>query len=156
MMKSILVVLIVVSAMTALSISGCSPSSARGWTALHTAADAGDIASAKKILQSQTKLVNADDGDGHTPLHVAVDQGRREMSAFLLDHGASLKAPDSCGWTPLHTAASKGHTAVAELLIARGADVNALDLRKQTPLVLALKWSHSETAEALRAKGAHE
>ena len=108
------------------------------WTALHTAASAGDVLTAKTILQQHPEYLNATEAGAHTPLHVAVFDGRTEMVAWLIISGANVNAADVCGWTPLHTAASRGEMPAAKLLIGNGADINFKDRTGQTPLRLAL------------------
>ena len=126
------------------------------WTALHTAASAGDVRTAKTLLRQHPEYLNATEAGLHTPLHVAVFDGRTEITAVLIASGADLNAPDVCGWTPLHTAASRGEKAAAELLAAKGAQINFKDKAGQTPLRLALKYKHGDTATFLREHGAHE
>jgi len=148
-------------ALLLLFLGGCGKpndgaSNSKGWTVLHSAVDAGNAEQTGSLLRNRPGLVQADDGDGHTPLHVAADRGHREVAALLVDAGAKIDAPDSCGWTPLHTAAANGRVATAELLIARGANFNATDGQKQTPLRLAVKWRHPDVAELIRARGGRE
>ncbi len=126
------------------------------WTALHTAASAGDVHTAKILLRRHPEYLNATEAGLHTPLHVAVFDGRTEIAAVLIAGGADLNAPDVCGWTPLHTSASRGERAAAELLAAEGADINFKDKTGQTPLRLALKYKHADVATVLREHGAHE
>ena len=45
--------------------------------------------------------VNATDGDGLTPLHLACIHGRLAMVKILVRHGASMAAVDVSGRTPL-------------------------------------------------------
>ena len=117
---------VVGAVLLALMVSGCGrgdpkpPSS--GWSVLHSAADGGDANLVRQLLKSNPALVNADDGDGHTPLHVAAIYGRRSCAEWLLAHGADLEARDSFGDTPLATAAVFGMQDLYQLLIERGAD----------------------------------
>lgn len=129
---------------------------ANDWTALHAAASAGDVRTAKILLCRHPEYLNATEAGLHTPLHVAVFDGRTEIAAVLIAGGANLNAPDICGWTPLHIAASRGEKAAAELLVARGVDMNFKDKTGQTPLRLALKYKHADIAAVLREHGAHE
>jgi hypothetical protein len=54
----------------------------------------GDLARVRDLLAQQPRLVNASwdwgGGDWETPLGAAAHTGRREIAAYLLDHGARL------------------------------------------------------------------
>ena len=126
------------------------------WTALHTAASAGDMCTAKILLRRHPEYLNANEAGLHTPLHVAVFDGQTEIATALVAGGANVNAVDICGWTPLHTAACRGEKAAAELLATKGADINFKDKTGQTPLRLALKYKHADIAAVLREHGAHE
>ncbi|NQU11856.1 ankyrin repeat domain-containing protein [bacterium] len=126
------------------------------WGLMQRAVDADNPERVAALLGASPELVRADDGDGHSPLHVAADAGHDAVARVLLEYGARVDGQDSCGWTPLHTAAGNGHRSTAILLIEAGADVNATDHQGQTPLALALKWDHQDVAALLRAHGGHE
>src|SRR5438093_10092124 len=89
-----------------------------GWTPLRTAASNGDVKAVKLLLLLKPSDLNATEAGQHTPLHVAVFDGRTEATRLLIERGANVNAPDVCGWTPLHTAANRGEKAATELLIA--------------------------------------
>jgi len=59
-----------------------------------------------------------------TALHMASDNGHKQMVNFLLKHGATLAAVDELEWTALHCASVKGHLDVVEFLISKGHSVN--------------------------------
>jgi len=143
-------------ATTMISLALVARADTNDWTALHTAASAGDLLTAKIILQQHPEYLNATEAGAHTPLHLAVFDGRTAMVAWLIVAGANVNAPDVCGWTPLHTAASRGEMTAAKLLIGNGADVNFKDRTGQTPLRLAVKYKHEDLAEWLRQQGAKE
>lgn len=119
-------------------------------TPLHVAAQ-GDGLEKVKLLLKYKANVNADPGDGVTPLFCAALNGTAEMCDFLLSEGARLdfysacvlgkkaeveamlKATPTLATTkdkrlkrePVFYAAMGGREEIARLLIEKGADVNA-------------------------------
>ena len=77
---------------------------------------------------------NAKNGDGQTPLHIAV--GSKEKSLWLLNHKVDVNAKDNNGQTPLHLIVTSGNTNAIQLLLDFKADVNATDNKSKTPLTL--------------------
>lgn len=97
---------------------------ASGGTALHTAAEAGDLAAVRKLRQSCIG-VNESDRRNATALHFAASNGRAEVILELVRAGADLEARDVDGDTPLMLAAEKGQLESARALISAKANVNA-------------------------------
>ncbi len=65
-------------------------------------------------------------GDCAAPLHLAAYEGHKDITALLIEHGATVDARAKAGWTALHFAANGNHKEIITLLlIERGADVNA-------------------------------
>ena len=134
-----------------------------GWTPLHYAAFHGHEAEAEWLIGEGSSL-DAPDGSGRTPLHLAGayglataygGDGRHEAIAMLLiDAGADVHAKDDNGWTPLHSAATGEHEPIAELLIEHGADVDAKDNDGKTPLHYAALRTYKAVAKFLLERGA--
>jgi ankyrin repeat protein len=83
---------------------------------LHEAARKGDLAEAKRLLESGANLTARDDHLRSTPLAWAAKFGQLEMVKFLLDNGAPKSLPDDPSWaTPLAWAVKRGHDAIAKL-----------------------------------------
>lgn len=82
-------------------------------------------------------------------LHVAAQEGNREVVLALLNKNVEVNGSDAEGRTPLHLAAIHGRTDVAELLILRGGDVNAVDNKGETPLHYAAFMGHVELSRLL-------
>jgi ankyrin repeat protein len=109
-------------------------------------------------LLASTNDVNAVNGNGQTPLHLAAMEGMTDLVKQLVEHGANINARDTSGATPLHYASGRGlviHTDVVwdgfdplsrvkkthdarllttTYLIDHGADINAIDHKHNLPL----------------------
>jgi N-acyl-D-amino-acid deacylase len=104
-------------------------------TALIEAARVGDLESIR-LLVSKGADVNAASGNGATALTEAVLFGRRDVAAYLLDNGASVKTRTSViGHRILSLASMRGDAEIAKMLIEKGAEVNAQDAMGHTPLM---------------------
>ena len=139
-----------------------------GWSPLHSAATARDVASLTALLASGVDVDASDDG-GETPLHRAARIRELPNVAELLAAGADANARDVAGDTPLHHVISwsarptgderlaalfSRDTAVAAALIRAGADVNARNNDGDTPLRLARRGRNAPLAAALLDFGA--
>lgn len=96
-----------------------------GWTALHHAAQNGNLDIADELVRHHAN-VRQMNSDGCTPLHIAAEFDNADMVQFLL-----RLAPDVVnqkdtwfGWAPMHYAAQNGNMDIANMLIWHGADIN--------------------------------
>ena len=120
---------------------------------IHEAARDGNIEAVKQHLADGAD-VNARVNDGWTPMHFAIDYGRKEVAELLIAEGADVNAKDDADGSLLHFATDSGYKEVAELLITKGADVNAKRVNGWTPLHCTTNIGLKETAELLISKGA--
>ena len=115
-------------------------------TALHAAADTGNLTLAAKLIERGADLTVVGKG-GWRPLLMAVYKGHAPVVRILLEAGADVHDERM----PLHVAAEYGYETIIRSLIEFGADVNRLDQRGRTPLDLA---GTDGAADLLRAHGA--
>jgi cytohesin len=124
-----------------------------GWTALHVAAFFNQ-ARAAELLIRRGASVEAADGSGLVPLHLAAARGSTDVAALLLKHKSDPNrrvAPSSeqprypmgprqslgrAGDTPLHLAALFEQTNVIPVLLKAGASINATNSAGSTALDL--------------------
>jgi ankyrin repeat protein len=137
-------------------------------TPLFSAAERGNT-DIVRFLVAKKVNVNARQGNGYTPLIVAIRWGTEksqigEIARLLIDGGADVNArkpgggwgpAGSDGQTALQQAAEFGYASVVELLIRRGADVNLAFKDGRTPLYWAVKNGHKEIIETLIRSGAN-
>ena len=76
---------------------------------IHDAARDGDVAKVTALLDGSPALVSEKDTNGATPLHMAAENGKKDVAALLLARGAKPSAIDNGGVTPLHMAAANGY-----------------------------------------------
>ncbi|XP_010379239.2 NF-kappa-B inhibitor beta isoform X1 [Rhinopithecus roxellana] len=101
--------------------------------------------------------LEAENYEGHTPLHVAVIHKDVEMVRLLRDAGADLDKPEpTCGRSPLHLAVEAQAADVLELLLRAGANPAARMYGGRTPLGSAMLRPSPILARLLRAHGAPE
>ena len=110
-----------------------------GRTALHAAAEEGDVARLRHLLQAGADANDRICSDesysvawGQTALHLSARTGQTESMGILLEHAAEAGATDDRGVTPLHCAV--GSALATRMLTVAGAKVDARDIRGQTPL----------------------
>ena len=126
-----------------------------GMTALHWAAERGDLELAKSLLASGANAGAATRIGRHTPLHIAATRGHGAVVRALIDAKADANARTTTGAVPLHFAAASGDTESLAALADHGADVNAREPEwGQTPLMFAAAAGRAGAVKLLLARGA--
>jgi ankyrin repeat protein len=127
-----------------------------GMTALHWAAEHGNLEMTKLLLKSGASVSAVTRIGSYTPLHLASKAGSAPVVKLLLQAGSDVKAVTSNSrTTALHLAATGGNPEVLAALIERGADVNAREPEwGQTPLVFAASYNRPAAIRLLIQKGA--
>ena len=150
----------------------------KGAVSLHTAARYGLLEKLKELIGKGTD-VNVKDNAGQTPLDIAMQEYRQEITRLLAAKGAevsvhvaaftgdidkvkafmgdggSVDTADASGQTLLHWAAAGNHKDIAELLVSHGANVNVVAGKWKTPLGTAARTGSIDVAEYLIAHGAN-
>src|SRR6185369_6518203 len=128
---------------------------ADGMTALHWAAQKGDVELAKMLIYASANLKATTRIGGYTPLLIASKNGDAAMIDILTQAGADANAPTMNGTTPLMLAAAAGKPAAVTALIDHGANVNAKEAVKgETALTFAAAFGRADVIRVLAAKGA--
>ncbi|WP_264704376.1 ankyrin repeat domain-containing protein [Wolbachia endosymbiont (group B) of Apotomis betuletana] len=96
----------------------------------------GDLEKVRDGIR-QGANVNVQDGQGWTPVFLAIQNNNFNIVELLLDNSADIKVKDNEAWTPLHLAVQLGSLDVVERLVERGADFNASTADGRTPLDIA-------------------
>jgi len=108
-----------------------------------------------KVFARHDIDLNCVDYGGQTPLHVAAQQGLRDVVECLLDNGADIDVQDENGFTPLHDAADEGyynsnsHTDTVKLLLDRGANSMITDQQNWSPINWAKDRNYTPIVELL-------
>lgn len=114
-----------------------------------------NVVKQRKDERSVAAYINARDGRGDAPLHVACRCGSLRATRALLVAGADVNAGNQHGSTPLTLACFHGQRVTAALLVAHGADVDKNDEDGETPLFLACQIGDLETVQMLLRSGAN-
>src|SRR3954452_10125503 len=128
---------------------------ADGMTALHWAAQKGDVELAKVLLYASANLKATTRIGGDTPLLIASKNGDAAMIETLTTAGADANTPTTNGTTPLMLAAAAGKPAAVKALIDHGANVNAKEsVKGETALTFAAALGRADVIRVLTANGA--
>lgn len=97
--------------------------------------------------------ITADDPD-QSPLYVAIDEGRDDTAALLIEAGADVAWSGPYSETALHAAAERGSTSMIGRLLDAGAPADPVSPNFQTPLFRAVATGEVEAARMLLFAGA--
>ena len=78
-----------------------------GKTALHYCAENENLNCIDQILSAEPKLLNQQDEEGYTPLHLSVISGNRTIVRYLVARGADVDAVDGERHSAVHWATGK-------------------------------------------------
>jgi len=122
-----------------------------GKTPLHCAAASKDLHAVECvqcILETSPSVINWQDYEGCTALHLAVAGGNEAVVLSLLSQeSCDVNALDNMFRTPLHWAAVFGHSAIVSMLLNSKADASSSDSVGATPLHYAVLNNFAETVE---------
>jgi beta-lactamase regulating signal transducer with metallopeptidase domain len=121
---------------------------------LYEAAEAGDLADVKEMLEAGANANARLDGDG-SPLIGAARSGNILIAQLLLDNGADPNLPVPGDGSPLIMAAMTGRLDQVALLVQRGADVNLAVAGDENPLMGAAEGGHLAVVRHLVDHGAN-
>jgi ankyrin repeat protein len=125
---------------------------ADGMTALHWAAQKGDVELAKVLLYASANVRATTRIGGYTPLLIASRNGNAEMIDALTAGGADANGATTNGTTALMLAAAAGRVDAVKALIAKGASVNAKEnVKGETALTFAAAYGRTDVVRELTA-----
>jgi ankyrin repeat protein len=131
-----------------------SPGEAAAYQGLHAAAQRGDVAAIGRLLLSGA-AIDATDGAGRTPLHVATFARQREAVQALLKAGANHAALEHGRYDAVTIASVADDEATLRILLAHGASAKLVTSRYDgTALIAAAHLGHEGVVKQLIAAGA--
>ena len=115
-----------------------------------------DANKALEILAAQPPgIVNTKDGEGNTPLLIAIIRNDEQWTGFMLNKGADPNLAGKGGNTPLIAASRVGMTQAVEWLLALGAKVDGTNRMGETALIAAVQQRNLPIVRLLLNKGAN-
>ncbi|XP_059504391.1 ankyrin repeat domain-containing protein 55 [Stegostoma tigrinum] len=115
-------------------------------TALHWAVQSGNRAMTSLILDHHLSpsIINYDDGNGKTSVHIAAAAGYSDIIYDLARiPECNLQPLDVDDRTPLHWAAAAGKADCVQSLMQLGVDSSPRDINENTPLTYAMYCGHT-------------
>ncbi|KAK3597127.1 hypothetical protein CHS0354_038046 [Potamilus streckersoni] len=114
-----------------------------GKTALHYCADNLETQCAEMLLEADTTLLNIQDEQMYTPMHMAVLAGNENLLKLLIERGADIHCLDENYHTLVHLATASGHPKILEILIQHEADLSSADNYNAYPIHYAAQLTSS-------------
>ena len=140
--------------MPASAQTGPSAAEIAQYKGLHEAAQKGDVAQIEKLAASKAAL-NARDGNGRTPLHVATFARQRDAIRALVKAGADINLLDKDRYDGITIASVADDEETLRVLLALGANAKLVTSRYDgTALIAAAHLGHDGVVKQLIAAGA--
>ena len=128
---------------------------AAAYTGLHAAAWRGDVPAIERLAGSGNAALEARDGHGRTPLHVATFARQRGAVKALLKAGADTAALESGRYDAVTIAAVADDEETLAILLAAGASARLVTSRYDgTALIAAAHLGHDGVVRRLVEAGA--
>ena len=138
----------------ALAQVGPTPAEAARYAGLHAAAHQGDVAQITRLAAARADL-NARDGNGRTPLHVATFARQREAIRALVKAGAGIDLLDNDRYDGVTIASVADDEDTLRLLLSLGAKAGQVTSRYDgTALIAAAHLGHDGVVRQLIKAGA--
>ena len=116
--------------------------------ALVAAAEAGDLATLRRLLDAGTP-VDARDARGRSALLAATQANQVAAARLLIERGADVNAKDELQDSPFLYAGAEGRLEILRLLLPAGADLASTNRYGGTALIPAAHHGHVETVREL-------
>lgn len=146
--------LVLASASASFAQTAPTPSEIAAYTGLHKAAADGDAAAAEALIASAANL-NARDGNGRTPFHVAAFVRNTDIMARLAKAGADVNALDADLYDAVTIAAVADDVPTLKAALAAGNKAgNITSIYVGTALIAAAHLGHDEVVRTLIEAGA--
>ena len=150
-----LVIVLTAAALAAAAQVPPSPAEAAAYTGMHAAAQRGDVEALTRLVAASRASLEARDGHGRTPLHVATFARQRGAAAALLKLGAATGALESGRYDAVTIASVADDEETLRLLLTGGASAKLVTSRYDgTALIAAAHLGHDGVVRQLIAAGA--
>ncbi|KAI9773768.1 MAG: hypothetical protein M1839_002001 [Geoglossum umbratile] len=114
------------------------------------AAEDGDTAAVRSLIEREGINPNIKSSIGQTPLSLAARKGNNTTVQLLLSYSSTdLDSKCIFGRTALSWAAGNGHTTAVRLLLGEGVDLNSKSNSGRTPLLWASHQGHGDIVRLL-------
>ena len=123
-------------------------------TLLHHACERNEAVAIGDLLSWPGLNINPVNGDGDTPLHVALKRGFEGVATALINANADVNQCDASFRFPIHMAITGGLNSLVVYLEKKGANLSAVDGDSNSPLHLAIQKGSVDVAKYLIACGA--
>lgn len=124
-----------------------------GATALHYAAQNGELEMVKLLVEELGAKVDVKTKEGATPLYFACVNGFLEVVNVLLKHKADPNSKLENGITPLYVACEHGHLEIITHLMKEGGDINARVQGGSSPIHIAASYGFTDIVKLLFNNG---
>eukprot|EP01138_Halocafeteria_seosinensis_P007522 gb/GECG01007688.1/.p1 GENE.gb/GECG01007688.1/~~gb/GECG01007688.1/.p1 ORF type:complete len:613 (+),score=84.19 gb/GECG01007688.1/:1-1839(+) len=128
------------------------PLNAKGTTALHAAAAAGQMQITILVFRKWGADPDARTRNGDTPLLLATRFNHTAIAELMITHGADFTKANIHGETPLHVATRKRNAKLVKLILDTGGSdvINLPNKRGETPVALGKRSKDKPIVEMFR------